>query len=428
MANTTNFNWETPDDTDLVKDGAAAIRTLGNSIDTSFVDLKGGTTGQVLSKASNTDLDFTWVAQDDSNAIQNAIVDAKGDLISATAADTPARLAVGTDGQVLQADSTQATGLKWTSLSSGITWTGRIGIEPNGNIKKIAYGNNLYVAAGEYGYLFTSSDGITWTSRTSGFGTNNIQDVHYVSALSLWVAVGVNGTITTSSDGITWTARTSNMSTNEIKAVTSSGSTIVAVGEGGGTTNTGGITYSTDGITWTRKSQSLTVGPTYYSITYNGTNWVIGASHSTNNHLYASTPSGTWTVGATGSAGNCIVLAWDGTKFTTLEGASGDIRYSTSTSLGTTNQIQAMSMAVATNDTNSKFFTYYNGRIYFGRSGFTGDFATTYSQTGSTYFALEQAKKDPMPGDITTTGNPNAYYVGSAGRIMHAKNIIWTSF
>ena len=34
MANTTNYNWETPDDTDLVKDGAAAIRTLGNSVDT----------------------------------------------------------------------------------------------------------------------------------------------------------------------------------------------------------------------------------------------------------------------------------------------------------------------------------------------------------------------------------------------------------
>ena len=119
MANTTNFNWETPDDTDLVKDGAAAIRTLGSAIDTSLVDLKGGTTGQVLSKATNTDMDFTWVAQDDSNAIQNAIVDAKGDLIAASAADTPARLAVGTNGQVLTADSSTATGLKWASTSSG---------------------------------------------------------------------------------------------------------------------------------------------------------------------------------------------------------------------------------------------------------------------------------------------------------------------
>jgi len=119
MATTTNFGWETPDDTDLVKDGAAAMRTLGNSIDTSFVDLKGGTTGQVLAKASGTDLDFSWVAQDDSNAIQNAIVDAKGDLIAASAADTPARLAVGTNGQVLTADSTASTGLAWASPSSG---------------------------------------------------------------------------------------------------------------------------------------------------------------------------------------------------------------------------------------------------------------------------------------------------------------------
>lgn len=60
MATTTNFGWETPDDTDLVKDGAAAIRTALGGVDTSFVDLKGGTTGQLLAKASNTDLDYTW--------------------------------------------------------------------------------------------------------------------------------------------------------------------------------------------------------------------------------------------------------------------------------------------------------------------------------------------------------------------------------
>lgn len=116
---TTNFGWDIPQSTDLVKDGATAIAALGQDIDTALVDLKGGTTGQVLAKASATDLDFSWVAQDDSNAIQNAIVDAKGDLIGATAADTPARLAVGTNGQVLTADSTAATGLKWSTVSSG---------------------------------------------------------------------------------------------------------------------------------------------------------------------------------------------------------------------------------------------------------------------------------------------------------------------
>jgi len=120
MATTTpNFGWSVPTSTDLVKNGATAIELLGDSIDASLVDLKGGTTGQVLAKTSGTDMDFTWVTTDDANAIQNSIVDAKGDLIGATANDTPARLAVGTNGQVLTADSTAGTGLKWATPSGG---------------------------------------------------------------------------------------------------------------------------------------------------------------------------------------------------------------------------------------------------------------------------------------------------------------------
>lgn len=115
MATTTNFGWETPDDTDLVKDGAAAIRTTAGAIDASLADLKGGTTGQVLSKNSGTDMDFVW-----SNADPLAILDAKGDLITATAADTPARLAVGTDGLVLKADSTTSTGLAWGTAGGAL--------------------------------------------------------------------------------------------------------------------------------------------------------------------------------------------------------------------------------------------------------------------------------------------------------------------
>jgi hypothetical protein len=112
-----------PQSTDLVTDLPADFEVFGQAVATSMADLLGGTTGQILSKASNTDMDFTWVAQDDSNAIQNAIVDAKGDLIAATAADTPARLAVGTNGQVLTADSTAATGLAWAAIPAPTyTW------------------------------------------------------------------------------------------------------------------------------------------------------------------------------------------------------------------------------------------------------------------------------------------------------------------
>jgi|LauGreDrversion2_3_1035106.scaffolds.fasta_scaffold11234_2 hypothetical protein len=64
MATSPLFGWEEPDDVDLVKDGAAAIRTLGNAIDTSMGDLLGGTTGQILAKNSATNMDFTWITND----------------------------------------------------------------------------------------------------------------------------------------------------------------------------------------------------------------------------------------------------------------------------------------------------------------------------------------------------------------------------
>jgi len=107
-----------PTATDLVTDLPADFETFGQAVATSMADLLGGTTGQVLSKASNTDMDFTWVTSDDANAIQNTIVDAKGDLISATGSDVPARLAVGANGETLVADSSTATGLKWAAPST----------------------------------------------------------------------------------------------------------------------------------------------------------------------------------------------------------------------------------------------------------------------------------------------------------------------
>jgi hypothetical protein len=166
MPTTSNFGWTTPADTDLVKDGAAAIRTLGNGIDTSFLDLKGGTTDQVLAKNSNTDLDFKWVTSDDANAIQNAIVDAKGDLISATAADTPARLAVGANGTVLTADSAEATGLKWAA-SSGFTFAAYTPSYTN-----ITIGNGTVVARyGQSGkFVLVNWDWI-WGSTSSISGS-----------------------------------------------------------------------------------------------------------------------------------------------------------------------------------------------------------------------------------------------------------------
>ena len=62
---TSNFGWQMPEPTDLVTNLPADFEVFGQAVDTDFVDLLGGTTGQVLSKTSNTDLDFTWTAGGD---------------------------------------------------------------------------------------------------------------------------------------------------------------------------------------------------------------------------------------------------------------------------------------------------------------------------------------------------------------------------
>jgi hypothetical protein len=69
---TSNFGWQMPTSTDLVTDLPADFEVFGQAVDTAMADLKGGTTGQVLSKASNTNMDFTWIAQDDMSLTINA--------------------------------------------------------------------------------------------------------------------------------------------------------------------------------------------------------------------------------------------------------------------------------------------------------------------------------------------------------------------
>jgi hypothetical protein len=127
MATTTNYGWDTPDDTDLVKDGAAAIRTLGSSIDTTTKNLNPetttgdiayrsatantntrlaiGSTGQVLTVAAGVP---SWATPTDQTPLTT-----KGDVFTFSTVD--ARLGVGANGTVLTADSAQTTGLKWAA-------------------------------------------------------------------------------------------------------------------------------------------------------------------------------------------------------------------------------------------------------------------------------------------------------------------------
>jgi hypothetical protein len=77
-----------------------------------------GTDGQFLQAASAEADGVTWATVDLTTRIANSLVDAKGDIITATADNTPARLGVGANNTVLTADSSASTGLKWAAPSS----------------------------------------------------------------------------------------------------------------------------------------------------------------------------------------------------------------------------------------------------------------------------------------------------------------------
>ena len=143
---TSNFGWQMPTNTDLVSQLPADFEVFGQAVDTSLADLKGGTSGQVLAKNSNTDMDFVWVAQDDSNAIQYTIIDAKGDLIIGASSDTPARLAVGTNGYYLKANSSATNGVEWAAVAaaSGLTFISRTSISATNTVSINSCFNSTY--------------------------------------------------------------------------------------------------------------------------------------------------------------------------------------------------------------------------------------------------------------------------------------------
>lgn len=161
MATTTpNFGWPVPTSTDLVKDGATAMEALGDSIDASLVDLKGGTTGQVLSKNSNTDMDFTWVT------------DPGGDITAVTV--TSPITGGGTSGSVaIGFDAKAATTLTFNA-QTGTTYTlvaadasNKLVTTSNASAVTVTIPPSVF-AAGEQ--INVQSIGVGLTSFTAGAG------------------------------------------------------------------------------------------------------------------------------------------------------------------------------------------------------------------------------------------------------------------
>jgi hypothetical protein len=144
---TTPFNWQMPTNTNLVADLPADFEVFGQAVATSMADLLGGTTGQILSKATNTDMDFTWIAND------------QGDITGITA--TSPLTGGGTSGAItvgIQSASTSQSGAVQLTDSTSSTST-TTAATPNS--VKTAY--DLAAAAMPKLLTFNAQTGTTYT-------------------------------------------------------------------------------------------------------------------------------------------------------------------------------------------------------------------------------------------------------------------------
>lgn len=174
MATTTNYNWSTPDDTSLVKDGAAAIRTLGSSIDTTTKALNPSTTLGDIEYRSST-------------------------------ANTNTRLGIGSSGQILTVSggvpawTTPGASGAYTQLATGSLSGSSVSITSiSGSYKKLA----LQV----YGFSFSSSGELRFTlnSGTSAYGYTTLSSGTATGSGTSGVAYGsFGGTVQTYNDAPT---------------------------------------------------------------------------------------------------------------------------------------------------------------------------------------------------------------------------------
>jgi hypothetical protein len=219
---TSNFGWQMPTSADLVTDLPADFEVFGQAVDTDFVDLLGGTTGQVLSKTSATDLDFTWINNDTGDitgvtagtgisgggtsgtvtvSIDTAVtadlttsqtltnktltspalttptistLTTNGDLLYGTGSGALARKAIGTTGQVL----TVAAGIPSWATSSGGDMT-LVTSAAFSSVTSVSLPNSTFTTANNVYVIYfiltagTGAQTIRIRRRTGGTDTTN---------------------------------------------------------------------------------------------------------------------------------------------------------------------------------------------------------------------------------------------------------------
>lgn len=281
---------------------------------------------------------------------------------------------------------------------AGSTWTAG---SPQGtsNLYGIGFGS-VFVAAGDTGALFSSSDGINWTALSSAV-TTKLNAVSYYTGT--YLVAGAGGVILRSTDAATWTPQTSG-TTNDLYAVSNHGTAGYAATGASGT-----ILYSGDGATWTA-STPITANP-LYGVTYgNGIYVAVGAAGT----LLSSVDAVTWTPLTSNTANTLQGIAYAPPAIGTTSG-------------GTFVAVGANGTVVRSADGGATWATVTSpispttviNSVTYGRQFIAvADDGTIYTSTDGLTWTLAQTATAPL--HAVTHGLFDYTAVGASGLNMHS--------
>lgn len=189
-------------------------------------------------------------------------------------------------GQAIDPLARNAAVVPVVTSSDGVTWTRATANAGFSTLNDVTYAQSRYVAVGEAGRVFTSTDAVTWTERATGSTT---QRLAAGASPTLFVVAGASGSLLTSPDGSTWTARTSG-TTNVLRGATFGNNRYVVVGDNGT------VLQSADGTAWTAATSGTTAQLTNVSYFDNVGFLAVGASGA----MLNSTDGITWRIVDTG--------------------------------------------------------------------------------------------------------------------------------
>lgn len=191
---TTPFSWQMPTNTDLVTDLPADFEVFGQAVATSMADLLGGTSGQILAKNSNTDMDFVWIANDQGDI--TGVTAGTGLTGGGTSGAVTLSFDYGVGNQAIENAQTASYTLVLTDAGKMVTMTvgsaNNLTVPPNSSvafpvntrIDLIQYGSGqTSVVAGAGVTIYSSGSKLKLTGQYSGASL-------WKKATDTWVLVG----------------------------------------------------------------------------------------------------------------------------------------------------------------------------------------------------------------------------------------------